>query len=67
NIQEDSEMKDQEKQREQIDMNEQKRDRSIVKEAIGDPAFYNDKIGDNKEPLKEILGKEKGGRCHGGL
>lgn len=33
-------------------MKEKKRDKSVVKEAIGDPAFYNDQISADKEPVK---------------
>ncbi len=33
-------------------MKEKKRDKSVVKEAIGDPAFYNDQIGADREPVK---------------
>lgn len=49
-------------------MKEQKRDKKIVKEAIGDPAFYNDQIGKNKEPVKKNMdAKSKGGKCDNGL
>jgi hypothetical protein len=41
-------------------MKEKKRDRSIVKEAIGDPAFYNDQINKNKEPEKALYNRKKG-------
>lgn len=44
-------------------MKEKKRDKSIVKEAIGDPAFYNDQIGRNKEPLKAAIENKKDGKC----
>jgi ribosomal protein L1 len=47
-------------------MNEKKRDKGIVKEAIGDPAFYNDQIGENKEPLKELVKNKKDDRCKKG-
>jgi hypothetical protein len=40
-------------------MKEKKRDKDIVKEAIGDPAFYNDQIDENKEPVKARLEKKK--------
>ncbi len=40
-------------------MKEKKRDKDIVKEAIGDPAFYNDKITDGKEPMKEEFEHKK--------
>ena len=40
-------------------MKEKKRDKSIVKEAIGDPAFYNDQIGENKEPMKAVIESKK--------
>jgi hypothetical protein len=42
-------------------MKEKKRDRNIVKDPIGDPAFYNDQIGENAVPAKEISEKKKGG------
>jgi len=48
-------------------MKEKKRDQSITKEAIGDPAFYNDQIGYNKEPMKANMEKEKGRKCKSGL
>ena len=43
------------------------RDKDIVKEAVGDPAFYNDNIGENKEPAKKISEKKQGGKCKSGL
>ncbi len=33
-------------------MKEKMRDKGIVKEAVGDPAFYNDQIDKSKEPVK---------------
>lgn len=48
-------------------MKAQKKDKNIVKEAIGDPAFYNDQIGENKKPGKTISEKKKGGKCKNGL
>ncbi|MGI6707305.1 MAG: hypothetical protein ACOX6S_14110 [Clostridia bacterium] len=40
-------------------MKEKKRDRNIVKETIGDPAFYNDQIDENKNPMKGEMEKKK--------
>ena len=40
-------------------MKEKKRDLGIVKEAIGDPAFYNDQIDKNKEPMKAVIDRKK--------
>lgn len=40
-------------------MDEKKRDKNIVKEAIGDPAFYNDQISADKEPVKANYDKKK--------
>jgi len=39
---------------------EKRRDKSIVRETKGDPAFYNDQIGENQEPAKEMMDKRKG-------
>lgn len=38
-------------------MKEKKRDKELTKEAIGDPAFYNDQIGENNEPGKSVSEK----------
>jgi hypothetical protein len=44
-------------------MKEKMRDKGIVKEAVGDPAFYNDQIDKNKEPVKARPEyKKKGGK-----
>lgn len=43
-------------------MKEKKKDRSIVKEAIGDPAFYNDQIDKNNEPVKAGYERKKGSK-----
>lgn len=52
--------KDKDKRKESSSMKEKKRDRNIVKEAVGDPAFYNDQIDENKNPMKgEMEKKEK--------
>lgn len=48
-------------------MKEKKKDEEIVKEAIGDPAFYNDQIGLNKEPQKANMERGKGDKCKRGL
>ncbi len=40
-------------------MKEKKRDKSFVKEPIGDPAFYNDQISADKVPEKAKYDKEK--------
>lgn len=44
-------------------MKEKKKDKSIVNDAIGDPAFYNDQIGENAVPAKEITDKKKCSKC----
>lgn len=41
-------------------MKTDKRDKGAVKEAIGDPAFYNDQIDKNKEPVKAVMERKKG-------
>lgn len=41
-------------------MKEKKKDKNIVNDPIGDPTFYNDQIGDNKEPVKANMDKKKG-------
>ncbi|HEX3029041.1 MAG TPA: hypothetical protein VHT34_07025 [Clostridia bacterium] len=41
-------------------MKEKKKDQDIVKDAVGDPAFYNDQIGSNKEPQKANMDRRKG-------
>ena len=48
-------------------MKEKKRDKSIVKEAIGDPAFYNDQINEKNEPVRAIMENKKGGKNNNGL
>ena len=48
-------------------MKERKRDKDIVKEAIGDPAFYNDKMVEHKEPMKAVMDRKKRGRSKNGL
>lgn len=45
-------------------MKEKMRDKGIVKEAVGDPAFYNDQIDRNKEPVKTRPGYGKNGKKH---
>ncbi|MGE4284481.1 MAG: hypothetical protein AB7G87_12315 [Clostridia bacterium] len=40
-------------------MKEKKKDKDIVKDAIGDPAFYNDQIDENKEPMKAVMENKK--------
>ncbi|MDF2523986.1 MAG: hypothetical protein K0R31_1627 [Clostridiales bacterium] len=40
-------------------MNEKKRDQNIVKEAIGDPSFYNDQITQGNEPIKAVMKDNK--------
>lgn len=40
-------------------MKEKKRDQNIVKEAIGDPNFYNDKLIKGKEPLSAAMKDDK--------
>lgn len=41
-------------------MKEKKKDKDIVKDAIGDPAFYNDQIAANREPVKKMMEDKKG-------
>lgn len=41
-------------------MKEKKRDPSITKDPVGDPAFYNDQIGENKEPMRADMKKKEG-------
>lgn len=45
-------------------MKEKKSDKKIVKEAAGDPAFYNDQITVNKEPLKAVMDRKKDVKSH---
>ncbi len=40
-------------------MSEKKRDKNIVKDTIGDPAFYNDQIDNKKEPMKKSMDTKK--------
>lgn len=40
-------------------MKEKKKDKKVVLDAVGDPAFYNDQIGSNKEPIKAEMDKKK--------
>lgn len=48
-------------------MKDKKKDKKLVGDAIGDPAFYNDQIGENKEPIKATMEKKKGNKCKSGL
>lgn len=48
-------------------MKEQKRNKEITGDPVGDPAFYNDQIGDNKEPMKKNMEKKKGKQCKKGV
>ncbi|MDP4093859.1 MAG: hypothetical protein Q8920_10905 [Bacillota bacterium] len=41
-------------------MDKKMRDKNIVKDPIGDPAFYNDQIDRKKEPVKADYDKKKG-------
>lgn len=38
------------------------KDKSIVKDAVKDPNFYNDQIGDNNKPQRANMENKKGGR-----
>lgn len=40
-------------------MKEKKRDKKLVKEPIGDPAFYNDQICADNRPVKTIRDKKE--------
>ncbi|NLD50629.1 MAG: hypothetical protein GX660_26095 [Clostridiaceae bacterium] len=48
-------------------MKEKKRDKGISRDPVGDPAFYNDQIGENKEPAKKNIEKKKDCKCKNGL
>lgn len=48
-------------------MKEKKRDKNIVKEAIGDPAFYNDQIDAKGEPARKLADDKKQRNCKNGL
>ncbi len=48
-------------------MKEKKRDKVIVKETAGDPAFYNDQIDKNKEPIKAAMENKKENKRKNGL
>lgn len=48
-------------------MKEKKKDKKLVVDAIGDPAFYNDQIDENKEPIKQAIEKKKGNKSKSGL
>jgi len=39
-------------------MKEKKRNKELTKEAVGDPAFYNDQIGENYKPGKSVSDKK---------
>lgn len=43
-------------------MDKKKVDPKVVKEVAGDPAFYNDQIGDNLEPMKANMDKKRKNR-----
>ena len=43
-----------------MDKKERPADPKVVKEVLGDPAFYNDQIGENQEPIKKIMEEKKG-------
>ncbi len=40
-------------------MDKKMRDKNIVKEAVGDPTFYNDQIDAKKEPVKANYKKDE--------
>lgn len=40
-------------------MKVKKADKNMEKEVLGDPAFYNDQIDENKEPIKAVMEKRK--------
>ncbi len=44
---------------EELSMKEKKKEKKVVADAIGDPAFYNDQIDSNKEPIKSSMEKKK--------
>jgi hypothetical protein len=48
------------------DIKEKKINENAVKDTIGDPAFYNDQIGENKDPMRKNmkdLESKKGSKC----
>ncbi len=40
-------------------MKEKKRDRKLVKDPVGDPAFYNDQVCADNKPVKTIRDKNE--------
>lgn len=48
-------------------MKEKKKDRDIVKDAIGDPAFYNDQIDKDRNPAKTLYDNKKGDKRKPGI
>ncbi|MEN2775893.1 hypothetical protein ABCY62_12730 [Acetivibrio clariflavus] len=48
-------------------MKEKKKDKKLVADAVGDPAFYNDQINSNNEPIKANMEKKKSKKCKNGL
>jgi len=40
-------------------MKEKKKDKKFVVDAVGDPAFYNDQINSDKEPVKAAMNKKR--------
>lgn len=45
--------------KEEKSMKEKKKDTRITKDPVGDPAFYNDQIGENKQPERGNLKKKE--------
>ncbi|HOK43969.1 MAG TPA: hypothetical protein PLD49_09925 [Thermoclostridium caenicola] len=39
---------------------EKRKDKRITGDTKGDPAFYNDQIGENLEPMKANMDQKKG-------
>ncbi|HOM01911.1 MAG TPA: hypothetical protein PLH43_03680 [Acetivibrio sp.] len=52
-------------------MNKKMRDKNVVKEGVKDPAFYNDQIDSNNEPVRASMQKDKDKgkncKCQNGL
>ncbi|HHV29370.1 hypothetical protein [Acetivibrio mesophilus] len=52
-------------------MDKKMRDKNVVKEGVNDPAFYNDQIDKNKEPMRASMqkdkSKDKNCKCQNGL
>jgi hypothetical protein len=54
-----------------LSVDKKMRDKNVVKEGVNDPAFYNDQIDKNKEPMRASMqkdkNKDKNCKCQNGL